>query len=558
MAIYHLSVKTVSRSTGRSATAAAAYRSGARIVDRREGVIHDYRRRSGVLSTMIVAPAGAAWARDREALWNRAELAENRRNSTVAREYELALPAELDAAGRKALVTHFATHLVERYGIAADIAIHAPSQEGDDRNHHAHVLTTTRAVGPDGLGAKTRVLDTATTGAAEIEQLRASWAEMTNAALAASGLDERVDHRSLAAQGVEGPATKHLGPDLTAVERRYRRRDGLDYEPHTRKARLNAEILSARAAYRQAQADLAHELKKERDDRNSAPPVRGDDYRAPPSGLEGRHLRVVPASGVDARPPQQKADRLLHDATHGDVGARQRTGDRGLQPVPAATVSVSPRPPRAPGRPKPMPSWSSRKRWDQRKSAADRQVVAGRNDLVPVAPPVTAPRPAAERYAPDTVLSRKAQRPPAAPVATPPATSPVAPPVAARPTDKAWSPLDETSPERRTLMGSILDMTMAKTRQPQFASQIQPILETAWKALGELAGDLAPRFQAWISAILPRQKDPAARAEITEVSSWRKPIKQLISQFEDEGRLPRSPGPRSPGPRPPGRGGPEL
>ena len=556
MAIYHLSVKTVSRSTGRSATAAAAYRSGARIVDRREGVIHDYRRRSGVLSTMIVAPTDAAWAQDREALWNRAELAENRRNSTVAREYELALPAELDAAGRKALVTRFATHLVERYGIAADIAIHAPSREGDGRNHHAHVLTTTRAVGSDGLGAKTRVLDTATTGAAEIEQLRASWAEMTNAALAADGLDERVDHRSLAARGVEGPAMVHLGPSATVIERRRRResqRDGVHYEPHTWEARLNAEIRSARADYRRAQADLAHELKKERDDRNSAPPLRGDDYRAPPSGLEGRHLRVVPAGGVDARPPQQEADRLLHDATHGDVGARQRTGDRGLQPVPAATVSVSPWPPRAPGRPKPMPSWSNRKRWDQRKSAADRQVVATRDDLIPVAPPVMAPRPAAERYAPATVLSRKAQRPPTAPVATPPAASSVAPPVAARPAAKAWSPLDETSPERRTLMGSILDMTMAKNRQPQFASQIQPILETAWKALGELAGDLVPRFQAWIAAILPRQKDPAARAEITEVSSWRKPIKQLISQFEDEGRLPRSPGPR-----PPGRGGPEL
>ena len=555
MAIYHLSVKTVSRSTGRSATAAAAYRSGARIVDRREGVIHDYRRRSGVLSTMIVAPAGAAWARDREALWNRAELAENRRNSTVAREYELALPAELDAVGREALVTRFAEHLVERYGIAADIAIHAPSREGDARNHHAHVLTTTRAVGPDGLGAKTRVLDTATTGAAEIERLRASWAEMTNAALAACGLDERVDHRSLAAQGVEGPATKHLGPALTAVERWHRRdawRVAADYVPRTEKARANSEIFSAREEYEQAQEDLANALKKERDDRNTAPPVRGDDHRAPPSGLEGRHLRVVPASGVDARPSQQKADRLLHDAAHGDVGARQRTGDRGLQPVPAATVSVSPRPPRAPGRPKPMPSWSSRKRWDQRKSAADRQVVAGRNDLVPVAPPVTAPRPAAERYAPATVFSRKAQRPPAAPVATPPTTSAVAPPVAARPAAKAWSPLDETSPERRTLMGSILDMTMELERRSTYAAAIQPVLDAAWKALG----DIAPRFKAWLDAILPRQKDPDARAEITEVSSWRTPFKQLRSQFEREGRLPRSPGPRSP--QKPGRGGREL
>lgn len=103
-------------------------------------------------------------------------------------------------------------------------------------------------------------------------------------------------------------------------------------------------------------------------------------------------------------------------------------------------------------------------------------------------------------------------------------------------------------------MGSILDMTMELERRSTYAAAIQPVLDAAWKALG----DIAPRFKAWLDAILPRQKDPDARAEITEVSSWRKPIKQLISQFEDEGRLPRSPGPRSPGPRPPGRGGPEL
>ena len=158
--------------------------------------------------------------------------------------------------------------------------------------------------------------------------------------------------------------------------------------------------------------------------------------------------------------------------------------------------------------------------------------------------------PAVQKPLPAILPSRTAQQPPVAPAAALPAAPPLGAP---QPAVRTWSPLDETSPERRTLMGSILDMTMAKTRQPQLASQIQPILETAWKALGELAGDLVPRFQAWISAILPRQKDPAARAEITEVSSWRKPIKQLISQFEDEGRLPRSPRPR-----PPGRGGPEL
>lgn len=101
-------------------------------------------------------------------------------------------------------------------------------------------------------------------------------------------------------------------------------------------------------------------------------------------------------------------------------------------------------------------------------------------------------------------------------------------------------------------MGSILDMTMELGRRSTYAAAIQPVLDAAWKALG----DLAPRFQAWLDAILPRQKDPDARAEITEVSSWRMPVKQLRNQFEREGRLPRSPGPRPP--QKPGRGGREL
>ena len=91
MSIYHLSVKTISRSSGRSATAAAAYRAGERIRDQRTGVVHDYRRRHGVLHTELVLPPGVFMTR--EELWSGAEMAEVRKNSTTAREYEIALPA---------------------------------------------------------------------------------------------------------------------------------------------------------------------------------------------------------------------------------------------------------------------------------------------------------------------------------------------------------------------------------------------------------------------------------------------------------------------------------
>lgn len=155
MAIYHLSVKTVSRSAGRSATAAAAYRAGASITDQRTGEIHDYTRKGGVQSATLVVPAdAAAWANDREALWNAAELSEKRKNSTVAREFEIALPGELSPAERKRLAVDFAGELVARHGCAADVAIHAPGKEGDNRNHHAHILLTTRRLTADGMGEK--------------------------------------------------------------------------------------------------------------------------------------------------------------------------------------------------------------------------------------------------------------------------------------------------------------------------------------------------------------------------------------------------------------------
>ena len=88
----------------------------------------------------------------REALWNAAERAENRSNSRVAREYELALPHELSKAQRLELVRGFATEIANRHGVAVDFAIHAPHREGDTRNHHAHVLATTRVIEPAGLG----------------------------------------------------------------------------------------------------------------------------------------------------------------------------------------------------------------------------------------------------------------------------------------------------------------------------------------------------------------------------------------------------------------------
>ena len=260
MAIFHLSVKTVSRSSGRSAVAAAAYRTGDTLTNERDGRQHDYAKRKGVDESFIIARSGCEWAHDRSTLWNAAEQAEKRSNSVTAREYVLALPAELDAKDRADLARSFASAVVERYGVAADVALHAPSAGGDDRNYHAHILTTTREVEPDGLGKKTRILDAAKTGGPEIESLRELWAMQCNEALERHQKPARIDHRSYERQGVDEIPTMHLGPTSTTMERRHKadqEQKGEPYTPRTFKAQENARRRSLNDQVRDMVRDLA-------------------------------------------------------------------------------------------------------------------------------------------------------------------------------------------------------------------------------------------------------------------------------------------------------------
>lgn len=226
MASYHCSVKPVSRGAGRSGTSAAAYRAGVCIKDERTGEVHDYTRKQGVEHTELVFPHGVNMSRDE--LWNAAEGAEKRKDARIAREFELALPAELTKEQRRELATGFAHHLVEQYGVAADVALHEPSRKGDQRNHHAHILITTRQISTQGLGNKTDLeqedkalrAQGKATGRQQIETLRGSWAAQCNRALQRVGHHERVSHKSLAAQGIDREPTTHLGPVATAMERR--------------------------------------------------------------------------------------------------------------------------------------------------------------------------------------------------------------------------------------------------------------------------------------------------------------------------------------------------
>src|SRR5690606_9737320 len=236
MAIYHCTTKTVNRSSGRTAVASMAYRAGEKLIDERTGLTHDFTKKEGVVYTEILSNLDTKL--DRSKVWNLAEKSENRKDARTAREWVIALPDELDEEQRKELAREFAQSLVDRNGVVADLAIHAPSKGGDDKNHHAHILLTTRKAELDTenklvLTQKSEIELSNTkrkslgmgTSQEEIKQIRATWANLANHALEYAGYRERIDHRSYADQGNQLQATIHEGSKVTQM-----RRKGIDTE----------------------------------------------------------------------------------------------------------------------------------------------------------------------------------------------------------------------------------------------------------------------------------------------------------------------------------------
>ncbi len=316
MAIFHLDIKPVTRSTGRTATAAAAYRAGERIRDERTGALYNHSNRDDVLHKEIFLPSsldrpdgGMEWARDRATLWNTAEKAERLSNSRVAREYLIALPAELSGQERLALARTFSRAIAERYKVAVDLAIHAPRPEGDPRNFHAHLLATTREVTPEGLGPKTG-LDMEggvrselglPPSRQEFRALRARWAELTNEALRSANIEARVDHRSLEAQGIDREPTSPIPMAAIATERR----------------RGYSEVAERiRAGYRARVA-----AREERAARQAVPGASSEEAR--PSA-EARRESAAPQDApkdMDAQRRQAVQDWLKYRASLGQPGS---------------------------------------------------------------------------------------------------------------------------------------------------------------------------------------------------------------------------------------------
>jgi hypothetical protein len=267
---YRLSMSKIGRRQRRSAAGAAAYRAGERLVDPRTGAVYDYSRRRGVASTALLVPGAPVGAVSRQDLWGAVERHHRRGDAVTAREIVVSIPWDLEPRDRQQLVLRYAAELTERYGVAADVAIHLPSRRPgrDPRNHHAHILLSACSVHYDDgvlrLGKKVEALDPIScqrSGRAPVcEAERARWAELCRQARAAAGLPEApIDHRSYLRRGLDAIPQVHLGPEAADNLSRHLAGERVLLLDRTRQWLQREE---ARAALREAQrleAEIAAE-----------------------------------------------------------------------------------------------------------------------------------------------------------------------------------------------------------------------------------------------------------------------------------------------------------
>lgn len=293
MAMYHLSAKAIRRKDGRSAVAAAAYRAGECIVDQRTGVEHDYTRKSGVLGTALLLPGGST--EDRSDFWNRVEKHHRRGDAVTAREVEVSLPHELDADQRHDLAMQFSQELADKYGVAVDVALHAPRSVSDrdleknpdqhwlidpdtgqrhNGNWHAHILMTACHVERDGtLGKKCVEIDPIHCQRHKIPNMtdkeRGRWCDLQNAALEQSRAVARVDHRSYKARGSDQVPTAHLGGYAARM-----RREGTP--ELSENATLNSEINTANREVFELRKQLSNERAEQHIEQKHQLQIRAD------------------------------------------------------------------------------------------------------------------------------------------------------------------------------------------------------------------------------------------------------------------------------------------
>ena len=241
IAIYHCSIKIVSRGKGKSAVAAAAYRSGEKLTNEWDGLTHDYTKKGGVVHSEILLPAHAPPTfSDRSTLWNSVELSEKSNNAQLAREVEIALPVELSREEQTRLVREYCSSQFVSKGMIADFNLH----DTGGGNPHAHILLTMRPLDEKGAWLpkskkeyvldengerirlpsgryKTRKVDLVDWNNREnAEVWRRAWADLANEFLERNDCPERIDHRSYERQGIEQIPTVHVGVSATQMEKK--------------------------------------------------------------------------------------------------------------------------------------------------------------------------------------------------------------------------------------------------------------------------------------------------------------------------------------------------
>jgi len=203
VAIFHLAMQNISRGKGKNAVSAAAYRSGSKLKDETQDMTFNYLKKQ-VDETYILAPSDSPnWVFDREKLWNEVERKENRKNSRLCKEFNVALPVELTKEENIKLGLDFSKKMFLEKGIVTDVCFH----ELDSHNPHFHVMIATREISKEGFTKKNRDWDKPEF----IEEARALWADMTNERLQEQNINQKIYHKSLKKQGFNLEATKHQG-----------------------------------------------------------------------------------------------------------------------------------------------------------------------------------------------------------------------------------------------------------------------------------------------------------------------------------------------------------
>jgi hypothetical protein len=324
----------VTRGGGASVVRGAAYRSSTRLVE--EGAVnaaayrsgdtiqggkhtHDYSRKDGVLHSEILAPDHTpARLRDRGTLWNEADRIERNKNSQLARDWLFPLPKELTNEQNLAMIRQ---HIQERFvarGMIADLNVHEPSwksKQTDSPNLHAHVMTTTRDIQPDGRwGPKSQgSVCREWQGPAFVAEERKAWRDRQNATFEKLGLDVRVYDGS-----------RKLSPAAVAE------RDAADRE--------RAEAFGAPVP---EPAQKEREPRIEQPERSSPHKTEKDGARDQAYAPKGRGLHI---EQMDQPPPPQTGTVAVaeingaRDQAHAQKGHERPTEQPERPPAPRQTV----------------------------------------------------------------------------------------------------------------------------------------------------------------------------------------------------------------------------